>query len=223
MEITMKHGFTLAEVLIAIAIIGVVSAITMPVLINKYQEKVTVSKVKKIYSTINQAILLSIKDNGYPYEWNVDDNRSETSAKQLASYITPYVKILKDCNVQTGCFKYDDVFLLSGNKHDVNYETNRTYYKFILNDGSYIFMRSSIGKYCEYTDIGVSTCGLIGFDINGPKKPNTIGRDIFVTNITNLGQLKSADINDYCINKGAYSGFGCLGYILQNNNMNYLK
>lgn len=51
-----KKAFTLAEVLITLGIIGVVAAITMPVLINKYQEIVTVTKVKKFYSLMSQAI-----------------------------------------------------------------------------------------------------------------------------------------------------------------------
>ena len=35
-----KKGFTLAEVLITLGIIGVVVAMTMPVLISKYRERV---------------------------------------------------------------------------------------------------------------------------------------------------------------------------------------
>ena len=38
-----RFAFTLAEVLITLAIIGVVAAMTMPVLIGKYQEHVTVN------------------------------------------------------------------------------------------------------------------------------------------------------------------------------------
>ena len=77
---------------------------------------------------------------------------------------------------------------------------------------------------CKYTDLGVpNTCGFIGFDINGHKKPNTIGQDIFVMYITNLGQLKTPDITEYCINKRSYAGYGCLRYILQYGNLNYLK
>ncbi len=39
----MKNGFTLAEVLITLGIIGIVAAMTMPALIANYQKKVLVT------------------------------------------------------------------------------------------------------------------------------------------------------------------------------------
>lgn len=43
-----KAAFTLAEVLITLGIIGVVAAMTMPSLIQNYQEKATVTKLKNV-------------------------------------------------------------------------------------------------------------------------------------------------------------------------------
>lgn len=43
-----NSGFTLSEVLITLGIIGIAAAMTMPVLTGKYQEKTTVTRVKKI-------------------------------------------------------------------------------------------------------------------------------------------------------------------------------
>lgn len=40
----MRKGFTLAEVLITLGIIGIVAALTLPSLIQKYQEKVTLER-----------------------------------------------------------------------------------------------------------------------------------------------------------------------------------
>ena len=49
-------AFTLSEVLITLGIIGIVAAMTMPVLIANYQKQVQVAQIKKVYSTFSQGI-----------------------------------------------------------------------------------------------------------------------------------------------------------------------
>ena len=51
----MKHGFTLAEVLITLGIIGVVAAITLPVLINKIHDKEYDRAKEKALMSIGEA------------------------------------------------------------------------------------------------------------------------------------------------------------------------
>ena len=62
----MKKAFTLAEVLITLGIIGVVAAITMPMLVSTYQERELVSRLKKDYSNISQSYAHSLVENGLP-------------------------------------------------------------------------------------------------------------------------------------------------------------
>ena len=57
-------GFTLAEVLITLGIIGVIAAMTIPQLINGYQKSVVENKLKKFYSMINQALNSSLAEYG---------------------------------------------------------------------------------------------------------------------------------------------------------------
>lgn len=52
----MKKGFTLAEVLITLGIIGVVAAMTMPSLIQNYRKKEATTRIKKFYSMMSQAV-----------------------------------------------------------------------------------------------------------------------------------------------------------------------
>ena len=66
-----KSGFTLAEVLITLGIIGVVAAMTLPALVGKYKEKQRVTQLKKAYSILNQAFLMAIKDYGTPDNWGL--------------------------------------------------------------------------------------------------------------------------------------------------------
>lgn len=67
----MKHrinAFTLAEVLITLGIIGVVAAITIPTLVNKNNEKIRETQLKKAYSTLSQVNRLMLAKGTYPYE-----------------------------------------------------------------------------------------------------------------------------------------------------------
>ncbi|MBP3923904.1 type II secretion system protein, partial [bacterium] len=134
-----KTAFTLAEVLITLGIIGIVAAMTLPTLIQKHQERVTVNKVKKFYSVMSQAQLLAIKDHGYLDEWDVPDGMTKESAEKFMSYLKPYLKIAKDCGTSAGCLQYtENVKFLNGSYHSTSYEHDSRYYKIILNDGSYI-------------------------------------------------------------------------------------
>ena len=45
-------AFTLAEVLITLGIIGIVAAMTLPILIGKYQKMQTATQLKKAYKRL---------------------------------------------------------------------------------------------------------------------------------------------------------------------------
>ena len=59
-----KAAFTLAEVLITLGIIGVVTAMTLPAVINKINDRQNIAALKKIYSVMSQATLDVIRENG---------------------------------------------------------------------------------------------------------------------------------------------------------------
>ncbi|MDR1167855.1 MAG: prepilin-type N-terminal cleavage/methylation domain-containing protein [Heliobacteriaceae bacterium] len=65
----MRKGFTLAEVLITLGIIGVVASLTMPALIANYRKKEVAVKLEKFYVNINKAIKFSEVENGPASEW----------------------------------------------------------------------------------------------------------------------------------------------------------
>lgn len=97
-----KNGFTLAEVLITLGIIGVVASMTLPVLIQNNKNKEVESRLKKVYSVMNQAILMSELDNGPKEYWQFscstdeNDNVNADECKQgVEKYFLPYVKSTK--------------------------------------------------------------------------------------------------------------------------------
>ena len=79
-----KHwisAFTLAETLITIGIIGIVAAMTLPAIIDQRQKVVTVNRLKKFYTTMEQAILLTEKDNGEIENWMPPADAIRSSAR----------------------------------------------------------------------------------------------------------------------------------------------
>ena len=60
-------GFTLAEILITLGIIGVVAAITIPGLITNYQKRSTATQLKKAYSLLVNASRQAIADDDLTY------------------------------------------------------------------------------------------------------------------------------------------------------------
>lgn len=66
-----QKAFTLAEVLITLAIIGVVAAVTMPTLIQQYKERETVARVNQFYSMFSQAYQMAILEHGTFDQWGL--------------------------------------------------------------------------------------------------------------------------------------------------------
>ena len=91
-------GYTLAEVLITLGIIGIIAALTIPPLTVNYQKKEAATKLKYTYSMLAQAILLSEKDNGFESEWELDKSESsgvKITEKFVKTYIEPYIKTIR--------------------------------------------------------------------------------------------------------------------------------
>lgn len=70
---TKRFGFTLAEVLITLGIIGVVAAMTMPTLMNQTQGAQYKTAYKKALSALSQAVTLNVALD----EWNFADATGE--------------------------------------------------------------------------------------------------------------------------------------------------
>ena len=67
---SMQKGFTLAEVLITLGIIGVVAALTIPTLMKNYEKKITVTRLEKTYSTLAQAMKMAQAEHGDVNTWD---------------------------------------------------------------------------------------------------------------------------------------------------------
>ena len=223
---SIKKGFTLAEVLITLGVIGVVAALTLPSVIANYQKKETAIRLKKFYSTMLNVIKLSENDNGDMYTWDFPKDGYDTSINTFfQKYYLPYMNHSQEC-YDANCFVklHYTVTMLAGNNLGGSVLAN---YIVTTSDGSYIYFLPNTPN------------GYIWMfaDINGRKGPNRIGRDIFVFDIyahpnpndkanfrlkfwgyyLSDEELKST--KSYACNKNAVSasGFNCGEIILRNN------
>jgi len=86
-----KSGFTLAEILITLGIIGTVAAMTIPTLMMNYQKQVWESKLKKIYSIATNACERML------IEENVSRvNETSVYGEVSNDNLRQYFKIMKD-------------------------------------------------------------------------------------------------------------------------------
>ena len=112
-----KAAFTLAEVLITLGIIGIVAAMTLPTLIQKNNNKVVVTRLKKFYSVFNQAIDMAEVKYGDIKYWfedtggvDLDENGNpiEETAKidiWFQKYLSDFIVIKKKIKT-TGVTRY---------------------------------------------------------------------------------------------------------------------
>ncbi len=165
-----SNGFTLAEVLITLGIIGVVAAMTMPALVANYKKQETVTRLKKAYSVVQQTIKLSEFYNESSEFWNVTLNGKDFFNK----YIKNYVQFTNEYSAKE-LWDIAPRKLLNGNNYSgTTYNPSSvTTTNFILTDGTMITL--------NYVNPSI----WVGIDVNGLKKPNQIGKDTFLFIFTN--------------------------------------
>ena len=215
-----KVGFTLAEVLITLAIIGVVSALTVPGLMNSYQKQTYVTQLHKYYNETMQAAKLYLTDR------NAIDLKEAGLVNQAAvdTWVKTYFKIVQDCGTSgINCFAVGEYKKLNGQANAAFQST--AYNHYVLASGVAIAVRAYSTGNTE-----------IYLDVNGKKGPNILGRDVFATMLYSNGTIDDWDgtgpaplsttiretlFQSYC-NNTTSTWWGCFGKILNDNwQMNY--
>ncbi len=177
-----KAAFTLAEVLITLGIIGIVAAMTLPMLIAKYQEKVLVTAAKKGYSVAVNTVTRWNAANeiaGDSYNFFASGgasnawSRNTVVLKELAKYLN-IVQVcdkssnLKNCGGKYTVKQYKKLNNGQGGTKEQNYMNN---FRIVLADGSFIAPQSEVTDdgTCKHTYWSNAT------DSNGFFIPDTSG------------------------------------------------
>ena len=229
-----KLAFTLAEVLVTLGIIGVVAALTMPVLIQNYQKKSYVVQLHKIYTEFQQGFLMKMNEKN-AVNLKEAGFRSSSDYNAEKEFLKSHFKVVKDCGTTaSGCFAPSYSGLAGGNTKITGIVPNNYSYNVVIASGAAISFH--IG--------GSNTVGYIYVDTNGQKGPNKGGRDLFrmyiypdgvlddyyidencrknnvCTGAANAQEARERNFKAYCAN--AHDTDGCFGKLLNDNwEMNY--
>ncbi len=130
-----RLGFTLAEVLITLGIIGVVAALTIPSLIAKHKKKVFATRVKTTYNIVSNALVSSVQENGAPNTWDYGDsienngdntlNSIDHIEKMVNKYFLPYFKAASSGRYTSGRY-LSQYYIILANGTSLTFMTDGT-------------------------------------------------------------------------------------------------
>ena len=220
----MKKGFTLAEVLITLGVIGVVAALTLPNLLQNHQKKVFVTQLQRTVNLISNSATALMGDNNAAsladsYLVAVASKKRATKEgkkkKEEITYDTKnaqgkfmntYFKVARDCG-----------------EDNISACVGETYYS--LDRSQSFNLSESVKKlvgwgntYCVTINTGATICmspmredyqsgsyfehgwAEVVVDVNGPSGPNTNGRDLFQFQLYSDGKIGNCynSTDDYC-------------------------
>ena len=195
-----SKGFTLAEILITLTVIGVVAALTIPTLLQNTNQAELKAAWKKAYGDISQASLLIMNDNGgdlvnaFP-----DHNIMRDKYLEKLSYI-------KSCEYGTSrgnCFA-SSIYGLNGFLFPNDWWNVAGA---VLTNGTSLEFLSTSSDCTGYRHF-IQKCGDITVDVNGLKKPNTFGKDIYFIHVKKDGLLPGGITGDQFVGDCSSSGDG---------------
>lgn len=222
-------GFTLAETLVVIGLIGIVSALTLPNLNSKTGDKEQVVRVQKQQQVLSEAYGRARAKYGTNLTaWLDLDSSDADRSQRVANRLKEFMNVKTNCgvSVNAGCFASTNVTSLAGNTFG-SYDALTSVSKFVANDGT------SYGVQCQRTATTSSGASFtqrsgcyIIVDVDGPNKgPNKIGKDLFRFTITSKSpQIFTSpltlvfNVSDSC-RTGAISY--CTSYVLENGTTDY--
>lgn len=185
-----RKGFSLAEILITLGVIGIVAALTIPQIVKKYNEVVTVNSLRKTFSEMQQVIKMSEVEHGSFRYWDYE-LESDAFAKK---YIMPY--LTKD-------FKY-----IGYMKFTYRTPAGQLVQPFTLAQYYYNHKKIGIIVRNNNTDNG-SIVKYVNFiiDLNGDNGQDMMGKDVFVFTLFNYAYYYG-DWNETALcPKGKHYGF----------------
>lgn len=233
-----KLGFTLAEILITLGIIGVVASITIPPLVNESQDKIVVNQLKKDFTILSQAFDEIKSEEGDLQDWCP---YSQYPTRQLwtvcaGDLFAKHLKVSKNCGNGTGVDCIPSIGYLQMDNSSYQTAFNQDIFvKMVLVDGSTLIIsaqadsnRGGIFQLNPYVDV------------NGLKGPNKYGYDFFSFTVLSPnnspgmvgpayprvivpggGNRTGTLASTGCDRTVAWQAWGCSAWAIYNENLDY--
>lgn len=208
-----KKAFTLAEVLITLIVIGVVAAITVPVLMNNYRKEQYVTGFKKSYSSLQNGFKTYIAVEGVSsvvdttlwraiakvYAGNMDLKTVNNELSKIFS-IADQRLIFFEEDVDKVLVKYkwlspDPAEQIFGGLTLVLADGSIVYFMpYIQNEVLPTILEQMKARKLKHT----TNYAEIYVDVNGVNKPNIVGRDLFGFILSEDGTLLPRGSKSFC-------------------------
>ena len=199
-----NNGFTLAEVLITLAIIGIVAALTIPTLVQNYQERAWNTASQVFQRKLGEALrVMNVQGTLAGY----------TTTEAFVDELSKHIKITRICDNDdiTTCFADtvtwgDEEVDMSKIKKAKNFgqedwDTNTVGVQFANGVNGVIAYNPDCRQNQFSNDVitigenGIGTdCLAILYDVDGFKNPNTENKDLIALNVIRLGKSSNCAI-----------------------------
>lgn len=226
-------GFSLSEVLVAMAIVGIIAAITIPNVVANYQRQTMLTLLQKTYLELGQNLtILSTEAYNKTFYQSLLSLQGRSVANTAGKFFLGgnnekgYYSVMKDCGTTAQpCF--------AASYSNINGNSNQA---FSCNNGYSVTIKSGTAMCIVPANDG--NPAKVHADVNGVEPPNIGGRDMFTFYIYDDYSIDEKDIGPAKIKNNTAEearntlftssclsstiGEGCFGKILNDNwKMNY--
>lgn len=188
------NAFTLSELLITLGVIGGVAVLTLPVVINKVQEKVLATQYEKSKSVLlNGFKMLKVQQKASTVSRFGFMNRcnSLTDKNCLSEEYKKIFKVVAESSSNLKAEQLPKEYSLEGTDQKSIFSWDKVPYIFRTNDGT---------TYGILSDEDLNSFSIVA-DMNGAKKPNIAGKDLYKFRYSGTGILTdvTSEIEQYSL------------------------
>lgn len=198
----MRKALTIGELLVTMAILGVIATLVLPGFLRDYHKRLYVTRLKKVTESLENAINQACSDNNVSYFNQTIYSKSSDGSNQQA-FIDKYFKKVTIGNNQKPFS--DKYYSINGGSGTANLVAEHGYAKLASGEAVSLFCHET-STYCAFR-----------VDVNSTDGPNIGGRDMYMINIDKATNKLYGNTTGTANCVSNVLGEGCFGLLLENN------